>query len=55
MHIVVGDHTSMTALHQQSVHSLDYMLPRLPKRYHVDYASTLRQIAADNARYGGNF
>jgi hypothetical protein len=53
--IVVGDHISMTALHQQCVHSLDYMLPRLPERYHVDYASTLRQIAADNVRYGGTF
>jgi len=53
--IVVGDHTSMTALHQRMVHSPDYMLTRLPERYHVDYVSTLRQIAADNVRYGGNF
>ena len=53
--IVVGDYQSMTALHERNVHSLEYMLARLPERYHTDYASTLATIARDNARYGGNF
>lgn len=53
--IVVGDIEAMTALHQRNVHSLEYMLARLPERYHADYASTLSTIAADNVRYGGNF
>ncbi|MDQ2838829.1 MAG: Hint domain-containing protein [Actinomycetota bacterium] len=53
--IVVGDFESMTQLHHQRTHSLDYMLPSLPERYHTDYASTLSHIARDNARYGANF
>jgi len=53
--IVVGDFEAMTALHERNVHSLEYMLARLPERYHTDYASTLADIARDNARYGGNF
>ncbi|HTZ43290.1 MAG TPA: Hint domain-containing protein [Jatrophihabitans sp.] len=53
--IVVGDFESMAALHERTVHSLEYMRARIPERYHTDYASTLADIARDNARYGGTF
>lgn len=53
--VVVGDFDAMTTLHQRNVHSLEYMLARLPERCHTDYASTLADIARDNARYGGNY
>lgn len=53
--IAVGDFSSMTQLHRNNTRSLDYMLPRIPERYHADYANTLAMIAADNVRYGGDF
>ncbi|MEO3755277.1 Hint domain-containing protein [Streptomyces sp. B6B3] len=52
--IAVGDFLSMTALHKQNARSLGYMLPRLPEKYHTDYASMLADIARDNVHYGGN-
>jgi hypothetical protein len=53
--VAVGDFDSMTRAQRQRLHSLDYMLPRLPERYRKDYESTLRAIQATNARYGRRF
>jgi len=53
--IVVGDFLSMEQLHYNTTHSLDYMRPRIPERYHTDYASTLMAIVRDNASYGVNY
>lgn len=39
--IVVGDFNAQAAHHRALRGSYDYMLPRLPAQYHVDYASAL--------------
>ncbi|MEO9240555.1 MAG: Hint domain-containing protein, partial [Jatrophihabitantaceae bacterium] len=53
--IVVGDFESLTQLHYNNTHTLEYMTARIPERYHTDYESTLAAIASDNVRYGGHF
>ncbi len=53
--VVVGDFDSMAQLHYNTTHSLDYMVARIPQRYHTDYASTLADIARDNVRYGAKY
>ncbi|WP_350334299.1 Hint domain-containing protein [Coralliovum pocilloporae] len=53
--IAVGDFESMETARHANTHSLDYMLPRLSEEWHQDYASTLRMIHEDNAKYGTSY
>ena len=53
--IVVGDHISLMQVSHANIHSLEYIKPRIPAKYHQDYESSLKTIAMARTQLGARY